>query len=293
MLLSTSTLGYQKGGRFKEAISMLAAAGFDAYDMSFRVMEQVESCAFNGDGYLELAKELRALADSLGIVCNQAHAPFPSSYADPEKNARVYEKIVRSMEIASILGAKYIVVHPQEHMSFTSHKEELFNSNVEFYKSLIPYCKKYGLKVAVENIWQREPYDGTKRVIGRGVTSLKEDFSRLVFALPEEYFVACLDIGHIVLVHENITEMVRALGHDRLKLIHAHDNWIADDDHSVPLLGKIPYDEVIAALKEIDYDGDFTFEAIAFESRFPFEVKPAVARFLNDIGRHLIEMFND
>lgn len=292
MLLGTSTLGYQKGGRFKEAIKMLADAGFDAYDMSFRVMAQVETCIFNGDNYLEFAKELRSLADSEGIICNQTHAPFPSSYIDEEKNRRAFGLIVRAMEISSVLGAKYIVVHPQEHLPFVSNREELFRQNVEFYKSLIPYCEKYGLKVAVENIWQREPYDEKNNIIGRGVTSTKEDFRRILDALPEEYFVACLDIGHVVLVHENITEMVKALGHDRLKLIHAHDNWIADDDHSVPLLGRIPYDEVIEALKSIDYEGDFTFEAIAFESRFPFEVKPAVARFLHDIGRHLIEKFN-
>lgn len=290
MLLSTSTLGYQKGGRFKEAINMLADAGFDAFDFSFHVMSQVKECIFNTDCYLSYAKELRALADSRNIVCNQAHAPFPSSFEEKDKTEKAFAQIVRSMEIASVLGAKYIVVHPMQHIPFNTNREELFKMNVDFYNSLIPYCKKYNIKVAIENIWQKEPYSDKGLIIGNGITSRKENFRRLLDALPSEYIVACLDIGHVVLAHENITEMVMSLG-DRLKLIHAHDNWISDDDHSVPLLGRIPYDEVISALKSINYDGDFTFEAIAFESRFPFEVKPAVARFIHDVGRFILSKF--
>ena len=32
--------------------------------------------------------------------------------------------------------------------------------NVEFYKSLIPYCEKFGIKVACENMWQNNSASG-------------------------------------------------------------------------------------------------------------------------------------
>lgn len=65
-----------------------------------------------GDNYIERARNLRKISDEIGILCRQAHAPFSFQYtnkidiSDPE-----YLKIVRSMEVASILGAKNIIVH--------------------------------------------------------------------------------------------------------------------------------------------------------------------------------------
>ena len=153
MLLSTLTQWVGNRIPEKDAIKIIADAGFDAYDISLFDLTKDEY-QFNRDDYVEIAKDLRSYADSLGIVCNQSHAPYPSSTGNPEKDEKIFEKIVRAMEIASILGAKIIVVHPKQHLVYSEHPDELFNINVEFYKSLIPYCEKFGIKVACENMWQ-------------------------------------------------------------------------------------------------------------------------------------------
>lgn len=153
MLLSTTTEFSARKISEKDAIELIAKAGFSAYDISLFELTRNDEYHFNRDDYVKSAKELRAFADSLGIVCNQSHAPFPSSVGDKEKDKEIYEKIIRAMEIASILGAKIIVVHPKQHLNYAEHPEELFEMNVEFYKSLIPYCEKFGIKVACENMW--------------------------------------------------------------------------------------------------------------------------------------------
>jgi uracil-DNA glycosylase family 4 len=160
MLLSNLTQWYCNKLPEKEAIKMIADSGFDAYDISLFQLTREEDYLFNQPNYVEIAKEMREYADSLGIVCNQSHAPFPSSVGKEEEDKVIYEKIVRAMEIASILGAKIIVVHPKQHLIHAEHPDELFEMNVEFYKSLIPYCEKFGIKVACENMWQW--YNGNK-----------------------------------------------------------------------------------------------------------------------------------
>ena len=141
MLLSISTGPMDKSLSYKEAIRLISEAGFDAFDFSLTLLNTDPNHIFNTDKYLEEAKKLREYADSIGIVCNQAHAPFHSSYGVPEKDERMFNLIVRSMEIAAVLGAKIIVVHPKQHLEYADNVDELFRLNVEFYNRLIPYCE--------------------------------------------------------------------------------------------------------------------------------------------------------
>jgi excinuclease ABC subunit B len=81
------------------------------------------------------------------------------------------------MEIAAILGAKIIVVHPKQHLEYAEYSKELFEMNVEFYKSLIPYCEKFGIKVATENMWQ---WDNVNKKIIDSVCSKPQEFCDLI-----------------------------------------------------------------------------------------------------------------
>jgi len=125
MLISCPTefLDTRLGG-MDRAIELLADAGFDAYDATFCKMND-PAHFMNRDGWREEILRLKAVADRVGIVCNQSHAPFPSSVGDEEKDEEIFQKIVRSMEGAAMLGAKIIVVHPKQHLIHAEHAEEL------------------------------------------------------------------------------------------------------------------------------------------------------------------------
>ena len=112
MILSTQTS--KIGARISDAktIELIAKSGFDAIDYSMFKMKK-EDCILNTNEYEKYALGLKRLAGECGIFFNQAHAPFPSYKSDDSKyNKATFEKIIRAMEIASILGAKHIVVHP-------------------------------------------------------------------------------------------------------------------------------------------------------------------------------------
>ena len=79
MLLSNLTQWVGSNLPEKDAVKIISDAGFDAYDISLFELTRSEEYLFNSPDYVNIAKELREYADSLGIVCNQSHAPFPSA----------------------------------------------------------------------------------------------------------------------------------------------------------------------------------------------------------------------
>lgn len=290
MLLSNLTQWVGSSLSAKEAVKINSEAGFDAYDISLFQLTRDENYEFNAPDYIEKAKKLREYADSLGIVCNQSHAPFPSSTGDEEKDKWIFEKIVRAMEIASILGAKIIVVHPKQHLCYPDYPEELFRLNVEFYKNLIPYCEKFGIKVACENMWQ---YNNGFKAPSDSTCSRAWEFNKYLDAIDSEWIVGCLDIGHVSLMATDIPEFIRQMGNKRLQALHVHDTDTKYDKHTLPFMEKIDYHAVCKALGEIDYQGDFTYEADAFYRGKPQELYLATTKYMCEVGRYLISKIEE
>lgn len=284
MLLSNPTSLLSRRFGDEKAITMLAQAGFDAFDMSFCDRVSAEDPLLN-EHYAEYAHQLRAFADKAGIVCNQAHAPYPSSVGDPEKDAAIYTSIVRAIESAAILGAKIIIVHPRQHLPYGANIAALKQINLDFYRSLIPYCEKFGIKVAVENMWQGNPIN--KRVTVDSTCSRAEEFCAYVDEIGSPWIVACLDIGHVPLTGEYEAHMIRTLG-KRIAALHVHDTDAEKDLHTLPFFAKIDYEEVADLLKEVGYSGDLTFEASNFYSRVPAELVPDALTLMVKVGRYLI-----
>ncbi len=288
MKLVTNTCTPCKYYSIEELIDMMHAAGFDAIDFSF------DAAPFNqmeGEEFRAWLKTIRERAESKGMTFAQAHAPYPSSDADPVKNEAIFQSIVRSIEHASILGIDIIVVHPVQHLNYDEgdNAEKLFELNMEFYRRLEPYCKKYGVKVALENMYQMPLF----RKCMHSTCSRPAEFIRYLDTLNSEWFVACLDIGHAVLVCEDPANFIRALGKDRLKCLHVHDVDGVSDLHTLPYRGITKWDKVAAALKEIGYEGEFTFEIGNFFGQMPREIFPAAFVLAEATGRHIMNMIEE
>ncbi len=264
----------------KEAIKLLHDAGFDAFD--FTMILGVHTKEQPNNGHLAYADELKRYADELGIVCNQAHAPIPSKESGVE-----YEEIVRSIEMAARLGAKIIVVHPIKDApnGYQSHKKELFDKNMAFFKSLIPYAEKNNIKIAIENMYS---IDKEKNEIVSGVCSHSDEFCRYIDTLNSEYIVACVDTGHATLTSDTPQNLLHGMG-NRVKALHIHDVDRKNDNHALPYTGALDWNEICKALAEVNYDGDFTYEACNFFSPYmDDDFIPVAAKFAEQAGRSLM-----
>lgn len=288
MLLSTQTQRLQNKLGYEKAFEILKNAGYDAFDLSL-FHPVFEGDPLFTDDFRPYAEKLREHADRIGIKCNQSHAPFPSSVGDPAKDAEIYKSILRAMEIASVFGAKYIIVHPKQHMPYRANAAKLREINIEFYKGLIPYCEKFGINVAVENMWQMNP-TGSKTIVD-STCSRVEEFCDYIDSINSERIGACLDTGHVSLCGEDMGVMIRGLGGKRLKALHVHDTDGYRDLHTLPFTSENDFGLVMKLLAEIGYEGDLTFEADRFFHNFPVEMYPDVAAFMAKTGRQLIKMF--
>lgn len=283
MLLATQTDFLASCFGHEKTIEILAKAGFDAIDLSLFDMQKPNG-AFSGDNALEVAKELRKKAEALGLSFTQAHAPF--SFNLKEKPFDEYTPLVcRSIKIAAAAGAKQIIVHPFHHVVFRENERFVFEKNIEYYRSFIPLCEEYGIKVCAENMWQ---IDSRRGYITEDACSYAEKFAEYLDTIGSEWIIGCLDIGHCGLVGEEPDEAILTLGHNRLKALHVHDNDYKHDSHTIPGCGNINWDKVTAALAKINYSGEFTFEADNFYRNFEPDFLQDAANFLALRGRNLI-----
>lgn len=257
MKLSTTTEAFFRLFGYSDGIKELAQIGFDALDMNLTTCIYDED--FSDENLESTCKMLLDTAKENGIYFNQAHAPYPSYrfFEDKEKmreqNEKIYHRLVNSIKAAGILGAEQIIVHPINVTDKRIQKE----FNLEFYNSLIPYCKEYGVKVALENMWGHSQIDSS-RIIAN-VCSFGCDLAEYYDELDPKYFTVCLDLGHCTLVGETPENAIRTLG-SRLHALHVHDNDTVKDIHTLPYMGKTDWDAVTKALRDVNYNGDFTFE---------------------------------
>lgn len=247
---------------FAKCIDVYKEAGFTACDYSLTGIVN-DGDVWNAPDYRSRAEEVRRIADEKGFPIVQTHAPFTfkaAQWDDPTIFEEVtFPRMVRSLEIAGILGAKVEVIHPIHHMIYHGHEEEIFERNMAYYRRLIPYAKEFGVKIGVENMFQADPR--RKHIVADTCSDLQE-FIRYIDTLDSDQITACLDVGHVGLPLTDMepADFIRGLGHDRLGSLHIHDNDYRNDQHTLPYLGIINWMEVAKALGEIDYKGDFTYE---------------------------------
>lgn len=265
------------------AVRIICESGFDGIDYSMFCMRD-DDCILNTPDYKNHVRKLAEIAASYGVTFEQAHAPFPSAKdGNPEYNGKMFGRLVRALEIAGILDAKICVVHPVQ------FKENQFEQNMELYHKLEPYAADFGVKIALENMWGWS--EELQRIVPN-VCSVAEEFNRYVDALDPAHFTACLDLGHCGLVGDNAGAMIRQMG-SRLGCLHIHDNDNVHDSHTLPYTSEMDWNDILHALGEIDYKGNFTYESDYFLKKFPDDLMPACEKFMHDVGRSMMNKIEE
>lgn len=282
MLLSVDTNVLRDRFDDETAVRMIAAAGFDAFDYSmFRASGKRDML---GDDYRERAVALKKVADEAGVVCRQAHAPFDFEYDDEVgMQGEKYRRLVRSLEIASILGAENIVVHTVKRNLPKDFDLEGFSR--AFYRSLIPYCEQFNICISVENLVGRKPITNEKFE----VFSNPKKHLAFVKSLDSAWLNICIDVGHSALLGYMPEDVINAMDNRLFKTIHVHDNDFESDQHVLPYEGRIDWEAVTKALAQVGYDGDFSFELEGLFMPLSDDMLADGLRRAEAIGRELIK----
>lgn len=285
----------------EESIKMIAGAGFDAVDLDLSQMTSEDSLYRQAD-YKNHVKKIKELGADLGIDFNQAHAIYPPQIQKQEEyNAKMFDVMVRTVEICHELGIRTIALHP-----FRLVYGDEWKANIDLLQRLTPYIKGSNVKYALENTFFYAPASSrpiTQVSLGKIITKTEEiprkrftkiaSFSREIVAMLDELdrdcYCALLDTGHAKLVNEEPEDAVRILGTD-LQGLHVHEVDGYNDTHTNPYdcTGSIDWEKTLQALKEINYSGDFTLETCFFGLRYPTELLPDAYKFMERTGRYMM-----
>lgn len=284
MKTSTETASLARITGEEKAIELIAKAGFDAWDFTLSSMCKYDwqtmtvsyaEHPLGGRDYLAFVRRLKNIGLDNGIVCNQSHAPAPSYFPG------IITYFKRAIECTAEAGGKICVIHPDNNKG----AEE----NAEMFLELLPFAKEHGVKIATENMWNWDEEKGHASV---AACTTPESFCRHIDVINDDWFVACLDIGHAEMKgsETSAVELVKALG-KRLQALHIHDNDKLNDSHQVPFSMDIDFTAVVKTLKEIGYNGYFTLEAYKFLSAYSQENVFNGVKKMAEAARKLADMY--
>lgn len=280
MKLVTNTGALYKRWDDQTAVRMIAEAGFDAFDFSM----DDKTHPIRSDDYLAHAEKVRRVAKECGIPCLQAHSPFGKI-----RGAEDFESFItlhkRAMEICHVLECDLLVVHPGNDYSARENFEHL-------YEKLLPTAERLGVRMATENMWNRHAEE--PKLTYPAACGTVEDFCAHIDIAGSPYLVGCLDLGHAEMTDApGAAALIRGLGKKRIACLHVHDNDLIHDSHTLPFGGKIDWESVIGALRDIGYAEHFTYEASNFFKCYPDDLVPLALSHMERVGRYFVKRLTE
>ena len=263
---------------YDEGFKKLKEHGFDCIDYAELCKRHSDLYNFSDDKYRGFLTDIGESANKHGVEITQLHGLWAT---DDKTRAQREESIgyfIKEIEGAHYLGCKNIVIHPFLPYGWGAEvdKDKIWDVNIDLFSRLLPYAEKYGVTICAEN----QPFTAI------AMSTVKE-VKKLIREFNHPNFKACLDTGHANVFHDDIAEDVRLLGDD-LATLHVHDNKGNWDQHLIPYMGNIKWEEFLAALKEIGYKGAFTLETMVSTS-MPEPIKEEMQISLGKLARQMAD----
>ncbi len=144
------------------------------------------------------------------------------------------ECLERGLAATAALGGSVMVVHTNYSPFFSrAGLRDWMRNWSERMTAVAGSARTLGVRVALENVWERTP----------------EELERLVDALPRGSVSVCLDTGHVAAFSRlPVSRWWDRLG-DRVAALHLHDNDGLSDDHLPPGSGIFDFPALAAILE--------------------------------------------
>ncbi len=221
----------------RELFEQYQKAGIGAMELSY---EREEYALLDFEEVGRLAKEYSVTLWSL-------HLPFgPFEEIDLSRRETraytlaYYEELIRK---GSEIGIKTYVVHPSAEPIADAERRNRMDCAKESLALLAETAKKYGAIIAVEDL--------PRSCLGRNAAEIQE----LISAHSE--LRVCFDTNH--LLNEDPVDFIYAVG-DKIITTHVSDYDFVNERHWLPGEGKLDWNGVIKALKEVGYKGVWLYE---------------------------------
>ncbi|MBO5008134.1 MAG: sugar phosphate isomerase/epimerase [Clostridia bacterium] len=231
----------------------LSSCGRDTWEDMFRMYNQSAITAVEispkDDGYDAVNyKAIKRYADQYNIKLWSFHLPFwPFSEIDLSNKdickgtLEYFEELIKK---ASAIGIDKFTVHPSgEPIEVPEERIERMKCSRESLAKLAHIAKKYDAVIAVEDL--------PRSCLGNCSGEIMELIS------DSDDLMVCLDTNH--LLFENPADFIRKVG-SRIITTHISDCDLINERHWLPGEGKLDWQAILQALKDIDYKGPWLYE---------------------------------
>lgn len=289
MELSTSTnIVAFTPGRARNAMSFCieecARGGYTVLDINFCEAMNPWS-RMRQDDWESYVKELAALGRENGVVFRQSHLPYYDIFRDSQPDETMELLIERSILASAMLGVRWAVTHPGTFYADYALSRE---KNLCYYRKHLETARVQGIGLCLENDFGFIAGCSGKMLYCadiRELTDLVDGFC------DPEHMGVCYDFGHGNLCagadhRKNLTQIGQ-----RLRALHVHDNRGEKDEHLMPFHGNINWEDCMAALADIGYCGDLTFEIQEFGRYLPNDLKHLVVEYSRKVGQSLLDRY--
>lgn len=255
-----------------DALRSLSSDGWRTFEISSEHLIEIETSA-NADSLIGKAREYLLEAD---LTAPQAHGLLHANVADPDaaKCERDIARLFRHIEIASQLGVKTVDIHPGGKRDATDDElAEILEVNTAAFRRIADFASERGMRIGIENMI----YSGN---------TTAADILRLINSIDRVNVGITLDTSHANMCRQDIPDMIRCFG-PHLIATHISDNDGSGDQHLIPGDGTIDWPSVMAAFREIGYEGTLNLEIPGARKGTPDTWQAESIRALNVANRLL------
>jgi sugar phosphate isomerase/epimerase len=226
------------------------------------------------------ARHIRRTLDEAGLTADGLHgyfllenSPGPAcdlSSPDPSVRRDALRIMQDETAFAHVLGCRDIVVHPVgpgPSETDPGRREALAESAA----ALAALGAREDVRFCIENM--------PPPMFGADAAMLRQ----VVNAVASPHLGLTYDSGHATLAGRPV-ETVLAMG-PRLWVTHLHDTLGTDDDHMLPGMGVVPFEDVARALAQVKYSGTFLLEVYRKTEEVRRDLTPARLAFIERLRR--------
>ena len=213
-------------------LKRLKELGYEGVDFCFHPL------VFVGGKEEKIISQIKENLNKAGLVCSQVHLPFydltlPSNCHDEW----VEHQMQGAFKLMNVLDCKWGAWHPVSATECGHDRKVAMKANKEMLKRHLETAEKYGVGIAVENIFA--PF----------FSSVVEDHIELIESMNSTLVGACWDFGHANL---QVSERGRVedfkMIADKIKILHVDDNHACEDRHLAPGFGNVQFHELLPIL---------------------------------------------
>jgi sugar phosphate isomerase/epimerase len=179
------------------------------------------------------------------------HALFGPEYdfsrMEPQPWKYAVSRAVETVELAAELNVPILVLHASSEPVLPEERPRRLERVIEGLTLIGQKAKSTGRRLAIEYL--------PRTCLGNSLAEL----NMLVDRLWDESFGVCLDVNHLMGQYAELPQIVHSLG-PRLIATHISDCDEVDEKHWLPGKGVLDWPAFMQALREIDYQGPFTYE---------------------------------